>query len=150
MYTNQDEVENEPVIMVDFTDTQTLDAFLKANYATLNYLRSDAKNIVIDENKMALVTSYREDDFVKLYKPRATSPESTWLAIINDDKVNSSAIHYAGKLGFDLAVVENKFGGKLPYAVKDSEYVDSDDDKVLYGIWLAQKYSPTMDQMNFK
>ena len=80
------------------------------------------------------------------------APAPLWVS--DNGRVNTAALYYAGKAGYDLAAVSNN--GKFDiYAIKAMKYFGMADvhkriadDAVLLGVILAQKTNPTAETMN--
>lgn len=80
------------------------------------------------------------------------APAPLWVS--DNDRVNTAALYYAGKAGYDLAAVSNN--GKFDiYAIKDKKYFGMADvhkriadDTVLLGVILAQETNPSSETMN--
>ena len=138
------------------TATTIVSADDNANpFVKYNGLLEDPSHI----EKMGMLTSYSEEaSFYKLFETPVgydseLAPAPLWKS--TDGKVNTSALYYAGKAGYDLASVKVKEGEYDVYATKAGRYFGIADtykkiadDTVLLGVILAQETNPTAETMN--
>jgi hypothetical protein len=109
--------------------------------------------------KMGMLYTYADEaSFYTLFDTplgyaSEVAPAPLWKS--NDGKVNTAALYYAGKAGYDIAAVKVREGEFNIYAIKAGRYfgiADTHkgiaDDTVLLGVILAQETNPTGETMN--